>query len=322
MGISLRSFLSLLALSATPIDLAFADTGPGGTILPMQPGIGLFASRPVPPTTRPSAPASIARANSGPPQPMPATTVPPQGTPLRIPPTPGLQCRQAIRAAEQAAAIPSQLMAAIGRIESGRRDSNGVVHPWPWSINAEGVDHVFGTKAEALAAVRAMQARGMKSIDIGCMQVNLMYHPKAFASLEQAFDPAANATYAARYLNELFTQTGSWTKATAAYHSATPERGTPYQQKVAAIWPEEKKQLAITPGAGGNVWTNNAFTANAFNTGVAGGGNQLSNNVNAARIIPAAPGAIGRDLAAYRNAPIGVTRLPAQLAQATARPPS
>ncbi len=315
MGISFRSFLGLLALLAAPIDLAFADTGPGGTILPMQPGIGLFASRPLPQTTRPATPAIIARANAGLPQ-------PPQVAPLHIPPTPGLQCRQAIRAAEQAAAIPSQLMAAIGRIESGRRDANGVVHPWPWSINAEGVDHVFETKGEAVAAVRTMQARGMKSIDVGCMQVNLMYHPKAFASLEQAFDPAANATYAARYLNELFTQTGSWPKATAAYHSATPERGTPYQQKVAAIWPEEKKQLAITPGSGGNVWANNAFTANAFNTGVAGGGNQLTNNAAAARIIPAPPGAIGRDLAAYRNAPIGVTRLPAQLAQAEARPPS
>ncbi len=322
MSISLRSCLSVLALMVAPLGQTLADTGPGGTILPIQPGIGLFAARPVPTTTRPTVPAMIARPNSGLPQAMPAAVVPSQAATLRIPPTPGLQCRQAIRAAEQAAAIPSQLMAAIGRIESGRRDANGVVHPWPWSINAEGVDHVYDTKAEAVAAVRAMQARGMKSIDVGCMQVNLMYHPKAFASLEQAFDPAANAVYAARYLNELFTQTGSWPKATAAYHSATPERGTPYQQKVAAIWPEEKKQLAITPGAGGTVWANNAFTGNAWNTGVAGGGNQLSNNANAARIIPAAPGAVGRDLAAYRNAPIGVARLPAQLAQADARPPS
>ena len=236
---------------------------------------------------------------------------------------PGLLCRAAIAGAERGQAIPAHLMVAIGRVESGRRDdATGVQHPWPWTINAEGQGFYFDTKAQAVAAVRAMQARGVKSIDVGCMQVNLMHHPDAFPNLDQAFDPAANATYAARYLRELFVQTGSWPKATAAYHSATPERGTPYQQKVAAVWPEEQKRLSITPASGGNVWSNNAFTNNAFNTGVAGGGNQLSNNANAAKTLPAAPGAIGRDLAAYRNAPTTVTRLPAQLAQATARPPS
>ena len=307
MSILPRSIIAALAIAVWPANHALADTGPGGTILPLQPGAGLFTVRPPPPPM-------LAHPNSG--LPKPATA------PVNIAVAPGLQCRQAIRAAEQAAAIPSQLMAAIGRIESGRRDASGVVHPWPWSINVEGTDHIYDTKAEAVVAVRGYQARGIKSIDVGCMQVNLMFHPKAFASLDQAFDPAANATYAARYLRELFVQTGSWPKATAAYHSATPERGTPYQQKVAAVWPEEQKRLSITPASGGNVWSNNAFTNNAFNTGVAGGGNQLSNNANAAKTLPAAPGAIGRDLAAYRNAPTTVTRLPAQLAQATARPPS
>ncbi len=307
MSIFSRSIIAALALAVWPVGQTWADTGPGGTILPIRPGTGLLAPRPV-------VPAMLAHPNSGLPQPATAQ--------MRLAVAPGLQCRQAIRAAEQAAAIPSQLMAAIGRVESGRRDAAGVVHPWPWSINVEGADHIYETKAEAIAAVRGFQARGIKSIDVGCMQVNLMFHPTAFASLDQALDPAANAAYAARYLRELFVQTGSWPKATAAYHSATPELGTPYQQKVAAIWPEEQKRLSITPGAGGNVWSNNAFTNNAFNTGIAGGGNGLSNNASAAKILPAAPGAIGRDLSAYRSAPITVTKLPARLAQATARPPS
>ena len=307
MSIFSHSTLAALALAVWPISQALADTGPGGSILPIRPGTGLF-------TSRPTLPPAIAHSNSG--LPLPNTA------PVRSVVAPGMQCRQAIRAAEQGATIPSQLMAAIGRIESGRRDASGVVHPWPWSINVEGADHVYETKVEAVAAVRGFQARGIKSIDVGCMQVNLMFHPTAFASLDQAFDPAVNATYAARYLRELFVQTGSWQKATAAYHSATPELGTPYQQKVAAIWPEEQKRLAITPIAGGNLWSNNALTNNAWNTGVAGGGNGLINNASAAKILSATPGAIGRDLSAYRNAPVTVTRLPAQLAQATARPPS
>ena len=214
--------------------------------------------------------------------------------------TPGQQCRQAIRAAEQAAGIPSQLMAAIGRVESGRRDARGQVDPWPWSINVEGVDHIYETRAEAIAAVRGFQAAGHKSIDVGCMQVNLMFHPTAFASVEQAFEPTANATYAARYLKELFAQTGSWAKATANYHSATPELGTPYQQKVAAVLPEEQKRLA---SVGGNMWTNNVWNTG----GAAGGGFRLNNRVEAAKLLPAANGTIGRPLAAYRAAAIPVS---------------
>jgi hypothetical protein len=75
------------------------------------------------------------------------------------------------------------------------------------------------------------------SIDVGCMQVNLMYHPSAFASLEQAFDPSSNALYAARFLNRLFAQTNDWEQAAAMYHSATPELGEDYRQRVLAFWP-------------------------------------------------------------------------------------
>jgi hypothetical protein len=158
---------------------------------------------------------------------------------------PGLLCRSAITGAEQAQAIPSHLMAAIGRVESGRRDeATGATHPWPWAVNAEGQGFFFESKAQAIAAVRAMQARGVRSIDVGCMQVNLMYHPDAFPGLEQAFDPAANTAYSGRLLRQLFTQAGSWPKAVALYHSATPELAEPYARKVMAVWPEESRRSA------------------------------------------------------------------------------
>ncbi len=133
-------------------------------------------------------------------------------------------------------------MAAIGRVESGRSDGAGRVDPWPWSINAEGVDHVFQTKVEAVAAVRALQSEGVRSIDVGCMQVNLMYHPEAFASLDEAFDPGRNADYAARFLTQLHAQTGNWATATAWYHSATPELGAEYRRRVMAALPAEQAQ--------------------------------------------------------------------------------
>src|SRR5271167_1133386 len=73
----------------------------------------------------------------------------------------GLLCRSAVAAAERGNGIPAHLLAAINRVESGRRDpATGAVHPWPWTVNAEGEGHFYDTKAEAIAAVRAMQARG------------------------------------------------------------------------------------------------------------------------------------------------------------------
>lgn len=168
--------------------------------------------------------------------------------PMPPPAQPGLLCAQAIEAASRAHGTPPGLMAAIGRVESGRHDpTSGALHPWPWTVDAEGQGTFYDSKEQAVAAVRALQARGIASVDVGCMQVNLMHHPHAFGSLEQAFDPMANADYAARFLVQLHGQTGAWPAATAMYHSATPELGAAYEQKVMAVWPEEQFKVATAP---------------------------------------------------------------------------
>ncbi|MGE0224505.1 MAG: lytic transglycosylase domain-containing protein [Acetobacteraceae bacterium] len=223
-------------------------------------------------------------------------------------PTAHQLCRPAIEAAERRHGIPSRLLAAIGRVESGRTDANGEVSPWPWAVNAEGEGFWFNSKAEAVAAVNAMRARGVRSIDVGCMQVNLMHHPDAFASLEQAFDPATNADYAARFLGRLFGQTGTWPKAAAWYHSATPELGDAYSRRVMAAWPEEQKRSSAGPLTA---------LANAWSATITRGNHPfLGRGEPPARIIPlagatavpatgiptAAP--VGRGLDAYRAMPV------------------
>ena len=224
------------------------------------------------------------------------------------------ECRAAIALAERAAGIPAQLMAAIARVESGRLDpATKRISPWPWTINAEGEPGVFASKAQAIAAVRAKQAMGVASIDVGCMQVNLLHHPQAFASLEQAFDPAANAAYAARFLLDLHARTGDWTAATARYHSATPERGAAYQRKVAAVWPEE---LALAAGGAGAGAASGPTPGAIFTPGRGGAGFLPPGLPDHARVIPLASagagGAVapGRGLDAYRSAPVGVASRP------------
>jgi hypothetical protein len=148
-------------------------------------------------------------------------------------------CVAASAAVQRASHLPPRLLNAIGIVETGRLDPfRHVVAPWPWSVNANGEGHMYDSKAQAIAAVLHLQAAGIDSIDVGCMQINLHHHPDAFASLEEAFDPSANTIYASRFLWSLFEQTGSWPSAAAAYHSQTPSLGGPYAARVMAIWPD------------------------------------------------------------------------------------
>jgi len=158
-------------------------------------------------------------------------------------------CERAGAAAERANGLPPGLLLAIGRVESGRWDSaRGRVTGWPWTINAGGKGQWFDNKDTAARTVRDLSNAGTRSIDVGCFQISLLYHPAAFGSLEQAFDPDANAAYAARFLLGLFSQSGSWTAAVEAYHSADPALGFAYRQQVFANWPAA---VPVPPVRGG-----------------------------------------------------------------------
>ncbi|MFL1460795.1 lytic transglycosylase domain-containing protein [Roseococcus sp. DSY-14] len=210
-------------------------------------------------------------------------------------------CRAAIARAEAAAGIPAGLLQAIGRVESGRRDpQTGQFGPWPWTINAEGRGHFLPSREAALALVREMQARGVRSMDVGCMQVNLLHHPRAFPSLEEAFDPDANARYAARFLSELQSTRADWMLAAAHYHSQTPHFAEAYRARVQAAWAQTAPQAAqdralaqAPPPAAPRV---------------------LANGADRVQVAMAATPGAGRGLDAYRAQPVPLaarTLLPA-----------
>jgi len=157
-------------------------------------------------------------------------------------------CTAAIMAAQQRVAIPDRLLLAIAIVETGRpQGPGGLLMPWPWTINAEGAGQFFDSKAQAIAATEALLARGVRSIDVGCMQINLFHHPKAFVGLDEAFEPRANADYAARFLRQLYEQTGTWPTAAGAYHSETPDLAAPYRQRVLAAWGKPETAFGQAP---------------------------------------------------------------------------
>ena len=147
--------------------------------------------------------------------------------------SPQTACQAAIAAAESSHGIPTGFLLAIGRVESGRLNpQNGTVQPWPWTIDIDAKGTFFDTRSDAVASVETAQQAGIQSIDVGCMQVNLLQHPTAFATLDDAFDPVINANYAARFLVDLERETGDWVTAAGLYHSRTEALAAPYRDSV------------------------------------------------------------------------------------------
>lgn len=136
-------------------------------------------------------------------------------------------CDHAAVTAARAHDVPLDVMRAITRTETGR-PVDGALQPWPWTVNMEGAGHWFDTRAEAVAFARRHHDRGARSYDVGCFQLNWRWHGEAFASLDQMFEPQANADYAARYLRQHYERFGDWTEAAGRYHSGTPVHAERY----------------------------------------------------------------------------------------------
>jgi len=146
-------------------------------------------------------------------------------------------CETAIEVAERHYQLPPGLLASIARAESGRPVTAMTdLRPWPWTINADGNGLFLDSKAAAVAWVRLLQSHH-RYVDVGCLQVDLPLHPQAFASLEAAFDPTANADYAARYLSSLYRNEAGrdWNVAVGLYHSHTTGLAAEYRDRVALV---------------------------------------------------------------------------------------
>lgn len=187
-------------------------------------------------------------------------------------------CIREILLAQMRHNIPDNLLLGIGLQESGLY-RNGDLTVWPFAANAEGRGKYFETEAEAVAWVTQQQRAGITSIDVGCMQINMHWHPDAFDSVNEGFDPARNVEYAAAYLSRLYRSKGNWRDAAAAYHSGTQELGEAYLarlEKNVLVANSEYDRLRAQIGAtrGGNpVRPAQMPTTGAFWTADLGGGN-------------------------------------------------
>lgn len=169
-----------------------------------------------------------------------------------------LACREAAARLERQHGLPEGMVTSIALVESGRRSPDGTHQAWPWTINAEGRAYYFATRQEAVDAVRRLLAQGKRTIDVGCMQINLRFHPRAFTSVEEAFDPLSNVAYAAYFLRDLESRSENWMQAIGRYHSFSPSLNARYSARVRAVW--DREQIAAAGRAAAPIPTAQAQT--------------------------------------------------------------
>ncbi|WBU53361.1 hypothetical protein [Paracoccus sp. SCSIO 75233] len=136
-------------------------------------------------------------------------------------------CEWASQTAAAEAGVPADILGALTLTETGRR-RDGVVRPWAWSVNAEGNGSWFDDPGAAMAFAEARVTEGRLNVDIGCFQLNYRWHGMHFASVAEMFDPLNNARYAARFISDLYQESGDWRIAAGMFHSRTPKYATRY----------------------------------------------------------------------------------------------
>ena len=108
-------------------------------------------------------------------------------------------CEREMARAAQLHGIPLGILYAVGLTETGRR---GALHPY--ALGAEGQTVFARNTDDAMISFEGMRQKGIKLIDLGCMQINHYYHGDKFGSVRAMFDPAKNV---------------SWTMAVARYNA-------------------------------------------------------------------------------------------------------
>ena len=138
-------------------------------------------------------------------------------------------CERYLAKAARKYDVPIGVLYAVGLTESGLK---GGLHPF--AMNIEGETKFPDTVEKAMREFEAARRRGVRLIDVGCMQINQYYHRDKFPSDIAMFDPARNVMYAASFLKSLKKQYKTWSMAVARYH-AGPDNNRAQKQYVCRV---------------------------------------------------------------------------------------
>lgn len=91
---------------------------------------------------------------------------------------------------------------AVSLMESSKYNSDRTITPWPLAINSAGTPIIPKSIDEALNALAIELKKGVQSIDIGLMQVNIKWHVYRVSDIRSLFDPETNLRVGADILAE------------------------------------------------------------------------------------------------------------------------
>jgi soluble lytic murein transglycosylase-like protein len=172
--------------------------------------------------------------------------------------SPAGQCEREMMRASSKYGVPLGMLYSVGLTETGRRGSLQ-----PYAMNVEGKAVFSNSAAEAIQRFEEASRGGARLIDLGCMQINHLYHRENFPSLESMLNPRTNVEYAARFLRELKTRHETWTMAVARYH-AGPNNDPAQKRYVCRV-------IANMVATGFGQWTPGARTFCADAPGLSSG---------------------------------------------------
>ncbi|GLK70051.1 transglycosylase SLT domain-containing protein [Ancylobacter dichloromethanicus] len=138
-------------------------------------------------------------------------------------------CEAAMERAAARHDVPLAILYAVGLTETG---GNGTLQPL--AMNGGGESYVANSLADGERKLADFVRRGIKLVDLGCMQINYRWHGDQFDSVAQMFEPERNVDYAARFLATLKRQHGNWTMAAARYN-AGPNNDPAQKKYVCAV---------------------------------------------------------------------------------------
>jgi hypothetical protein len=169
-------------------------------------------------------------------------------------------CIESAKKYEKIYQLPENLLVSVALTESGKKLKSGEFVAWPWTVNIKGQGKFFKSKDSVLKYVKSHIKKGKKNIDMGCMQVNYMYHPNAFTNLSLAFDPETNVKWSANLIKNLYDKYGSYKDAVGYYHSYRTIKKNKYSSKVFNTWRELNKNNIYA-----HININQKLTTTSFN---------------------------------------------------------
>lgn len=123
--------------------------------------------------------------------------------------------------------IPPRVLYSVALQESRMRLRSRLTRPWPWTLNVAGVPRRYPTRIAAYNGLTQYLKQGIRSIDVGLMQVNWRYHQDKLGNPWQALDPYHNVRTGAKILASEYRKSQDWFEAIGRYHSP----GSNLQQK-------------------------------------------------------------------------------------------